>query len=230
MGKRLGHQRRGKGSPTYRSTKGKGKAEHKRENEKGVVKDIIHDPGRTAPVAVVKYDDGEERNILAPEGLSVEDEITVGISQEIKPGNVLPLREIPEGVPIYSIELRPGDGGKLVKSSGTFAFVVTHLKDKTRIKLPSKQFKNMNPDCRASIGKVAGGGRTDKPLYKAGRKHWKSKGRGKSYPTVSGISMNAVDHPFGGETKPGKPKTVSRHAPSGQKSGSISPKRTGKEK
>lgn len=236
MGKRLKQQRRGKGS-IYKSPghKSKGEVSHRYESEdeenvKGKVVDIIHDPARSAPVAIIKYEDGERRNVLASEKLKVGDEVELGISAEPEPGNVLPLGEIPEGIPIHNIELRPGDGGKLVRSSGTFAFVVIHNRDSTEIRLPSKEFKTLKPGCRAAIGKVAGGGRIKKPFGKAGKKLKAEKARGKKYPTVSGVSMNAVDHPFGGSAKPGKPKTVSRHAPPGKKVGSISPRRTGKKK
>lgn len=233
MGKRIISQRRGRGSPTYRSPshKGKGDVEHPQEDgATGEVVDIIHDPARTAPVAVVEFEDGDMRNILVPEGLSVGEEITVGVSAEIKPGNTLPLREIPEGVPIYNIELQPGDGGKLARSSGTYSFIVTHNPGKTRIRLPSKKFKDMDPDCRATIGVVSGGGRTDEEFTKAGQVHHKAKAEGKLYPRVSAVAMNAVDHPFGGSTKPGKPKTVSRDASPGTKVGSIAASRSGKKK
>ncbi|MFB6182861.1 MAG: 50S ribosomal protein L2 [Candidatus Nanohaloarchaea archaeon] len=226
----LRQQRRGKGSPKYRSKKNnsKGPVDHKNaEGIKGEVKDIIHDPSRSAPVAVVEFEDGETRNVLAPENLQTGEEIQIGISAEIKEGNTLPLEEIPEGVPIHNIELQPGDGGQMVRASGTYGFVVTHEKDKVRIRLPSKKFKTLNKKCRATIGKVAAGGRKDKPFVKAGNKHHAKKAKGKEYPHVSGIAMNAVDHPFGGSAEPGKPKTVSRHASPGRKVGSIGAKQSG---
>ncbi|MFB6145061.1 MAG: 50S ribosomal protein L2 [Candidatus Nanohaloarchaea archaeon] len=231
MGSPLRQQRRGKGSPKYRSqAHGKGDVETKNAETAGTVVDLQHDPARTAPVAVIEFEDGEQRNVLAPENLQVGDEIEIGVSAEIKPGNTLPLGEIPEGVPIHNIELQPNDGGKLVRSSGTYAFVVTHEKDGTRIRLPSKDFKKLNTSCRATIGKVAAGGRKEKPFVKAGNKHKAAKARGQQYPTVSGVAMNAVDHPFGGSAKPGQPKTVSRHASPGSKVGNIAAKRSGKKK
>lgn len=179
-------------------------------------------------MAVVAFEDGEKRNVLVPEGVTVGDDIEIGVEAPIEPGNTLPLREIPEGVPICNIELEPGDGGKIARSSGTYGFVVTHTADSTRVRLPSKSFKDLNPDCRATIGQVAGGGRTEREFEKAGQAHYKAKASGKLYPNVSAVAMNAVDHPFGGSTKPGKPKTVSRDAPPGAKVGSISPSRTGR--
>lgn len=232
MGKRIISRRRGKGSPTYRapSHKSKGEVEHARGEAVGEVVDIQHDPGRNAPVALVEYEDGEERNVLVPEGVAVGDAIEVGPSAPIEPGNTLPLREIPEGVPICNIELQPGDGGKIARSSGTYGFVVTHSAGHTTVRLPSKSFKELHPDCRATIGQVAAGGRTDKEFRKAGDKHHRARAKGRLYPRVSAVAMNAVDHPFGGSTKPGKPKTTSRHASPGSKVGSIAARRSGKKK
>lgn len=232
MGSPLRQQRRGKGSPNYRANShhGKGDVETKNAEMTGTVVDLQHDPSRTAPIAVVEFEDGETRNVLAPENLAVGEEIEIGVSAPVEPGNTLPLGEIPEGVPIHNIELQPNDGGKLVRSSGTYAFVVTHEKDGVRISLPSKSFKKLSTECRATVGKVAGGGRTEKPFVKAGNKFKAMKARGHKYPTVSAVAMNAVDHPFGGSAKPGQPKTVSRHASPGSKVGNIAAKRSGKKK
>ncbi len=232
MGTPIKQQRRGKGSSTYRSNshRGRGDVEHKNAELTGEVVDIIHDPARTAPVAVVEFEDGETRNILAPENLGTGDEIEIGVSAEIEPGNVLPIGEIPEGVPIHNIETQPNGGGELVRASGTYAFVVTHERDGTRIRLPSKKFKKLDTRCRATVGKVAAGGRKEKPFVKAGNKSKAAKARGKKYPTVSAVAMNAVDHPFGGSAKPGQPKTVSRHASPGSKVGSVSARKTGNKK
>ena len=230
MGSPIKTQRRGKGSPNYQSNShlSKGDVETRNAELEGTVVDIQHDPGRTAPVAVVEFEDGEERNILAPENLQVGEDIQIGVSAEVEEGNTLPLAEIPEGVPIHNIELQPNDGGKMVRSSGTYAFVVTHEKDGVRIRLPSKEFKKLDKECRATVGKVAGGGRKDKPFVKAGNKHKAMKAKGKKYPTVSAVAMNAVDHPFGGSAKPGQPKTVSKSASPGSKVGSIGARNSGK--
>ena len=232
MGSPLRQQRRGKGSPNYRanSHRGKGDVETKNAEITGEVVDIQHDSSRTAPVAVVEFDDDEHRAVLAPENMAVGDEIEIGVSADIEPGNTLPVGEIPEGVPIHNIELQPNDGGKMVRSSGTYAFVVTHEKDGVRIQLPSKEFKKLDTRCRATIGKVAAGGRKEKPFVKAGNKHKAMKARGKPYPKVSAVAMNAVDHPFGGSAKPGQPKTVSKHSSPGSKVGNIGAKRSGKQK
>ncbi|MFB6077302.1 MAG: 50S ribosomal protein L2, partial [Candidatus Nanohaloarchaea archaeon] len=97
------------------------------------------------------------------------------------------------------------------------------------VRLPSGEITEFDPDCRATIGQVAGGGRTDREFDKAGQKHHKAKAEGKQYPTVSAVAMNAVDHPFGGSTKPGRPKTVSHDASPGSKVGSIGASRSGKD-
>lgn len=232
MGSPLRQQRRGKGSPNYKANghKGKGSVEQKNAETTGTVTDIQHDPARTAPVAEVEFEDGETRNVLAPENLAVGDEIEIGVSASIEEGNTLPLAEIPEGVPIHNIETQSGAGGKLVRSSGTYAFVVTHEEDGVRIQLPSGSFKKLSKKCRSTVGKVAAGGRKDKPFVKAGNKHHSMKAKGKLYPKVSGVAMNAVDHPFGGSAKPGKAKTVSRHESPGRKVGNIAAKRSGKNK
>ena len=128
------------------------------------------------------------------------------------------------------MELNPGDGGKVCRTAGSSAVVVSHDRNKTVIRLPSHKFRTLSSQCRATIGKVAGSGITEKPFVKAGTKSYAMAVRNKLYPRTSGVAMNPVDHPFGGKTKPGKHKSVSRNAPPGRKVGSISPRRTGKKK
>lgn len=233
MGKIIRAQRIGKGSPTYRAKSWRRVGEIKlpplREGE-AVVVDIIHDPGRSAPVARVRYRDGQERLILAPEGIKVGDKIMASPSAPIKPGNTLPLAEIPEGTLIHNIELKPGDGGKLARASGTYAILISHDVGRVTVQLPSGELKELDPRCRATIGVVAGGGRSEKPFLKAGKKYHLMLAKGKPYPRVKGVAMNVVDHPFGGGRgrHAGRPKTVKRGAPPGQKVGLIAARRTGK--
>jgi len=236
MGRRIRGQRRGRGGSTFRAPSHRYKSDLKHRATEdddvvaGTVVDIEHDPARSAPVARVEFDDGEQRLVLAPEGVGVGERLQVGISAEIKPGNTLPLAEIPEGVPICNVEAQPGDGGKYARSSGVSADLVTHDRDAAVVKLPSGEVKRLDPDCRATIGVVAGGGRTEKPFVKAGNKYHKMKTRGGIWPRVRGVAMNAVDHPFGGGGRqhPGKPKSISRNAPPGRKVGDISSRRTGR--
>lgn len=237
MGKRIRLQRRGKGSPTYRAPSHKYKGEVKHAREKvgeegkalvGKVVDLLHDPGRSAPVARVRFKNGEERLILAPEGILIGEEIECGISAEIKRGNTLPLAEIPEGTPIHNVEISPKDGGKIARSSGTYCLLISHDVDTSVIQLPSGEMKPLDPRCRATIGVIAGGGRKDKPLVKAGKMYHKTKSKAKQWPKVRGVAMNAVNHPHGGGSSIGKASSVSRHAPPGRKVGLISPRRSGK--
>ena len=237
MGRPLRQQRAGKGSSTFRAPSHRYKAEleHKatkdEETAVGEVVAIEHDPARSAPVARVEYSDGEERHVLVPEGVGVGDEIQAGVSADVEPGNTLPLAEIPEGVPVCNVEINPGDGGKIARSSGTSATLITHEKGGAVVQLPSDEVRQLDPECMATIGVVAGGGRLEKPFLKAGKKHHKMKNKGGKWPKVRGVAMNAVDHPFGGGGRqhPGRPKSVSSNTSPGRKVGDISSRRTGKE-
>ena len=235
MGKRLIQQRRGRNKTKFNVPghryKGQIKYSHDKEIKEGVVEDIIHDPGRTAPVARIKTQDNKKVSIIAHEGVKVGDTIKISDNRkDVGVGNILTLGAIPEGAPIYNIELKPGDGGKLARAGGNYATVVTQSKDKTVIQLPSGTFKTVSSDCKATIGVVAGGGRDDKPFLKAGKKHYAMRTRGKQYPIVRGVAMAAVNHPHGGggHQHVGKPYTVKRGASPGRKVGSIAAKRTGR--
>jgi large subunit ribosomal protein L2 len=227
MGKNLRQQARGKGSLTYRAHGFRGRGDVRLAKARGVVVDIIDDPMRTAPLGVVKFETGNSL-FLAYEGMKTGDK--VGYDQGLKVGSVLELKKIPEGMPIYNIEITPGDGGKLVKATGTFATIVGKEKNFVRIKLPSRKIKILNEKCLATIGVVAGSGRVEKFFGKAGKKHHAMRARGKLYPITAGVAMNPVDHPFGGRTKPGKPKTSGRSYPPGKKVGNIAARRCGLKK
>ncbi|MET1124748.1 MAG: 50S ribosomal protein L2 [Archaeoglobaceae archaeon] len=235
MGKRIIAQNRGKGTPTYTAPSHKYKAEIKhlpfREGEVVAAKviDIQHDPARNGPVALVQLPDGRKEYVLAVEGIGTGDVIYAGDNVPIAPGNSTFLKNIPEGTPICNVENIPGDHGRFARASGTFALVIAKEADKVLVQLPSGKQKWLHPMCRATIGVVAGGGRTDKPFVKAGKKYHKMKSKAAKYPRVRGVAMNAVDHPFGGgkHQHVGRPKTVSRNAPPGRKVGSIAARRTG---
>ncbi|MCD5425026.1 MAG: 50S ribosomal protein L2 [Methanosarcinaceae archaeon] len=236
MGKRLISQNRGRGTPTYRAPSHKYKAALK--HPKSEVDEMLnvkvigieHDPARSAPIAKIEFENGDEQLVIVPESVSVGEEIFCGQDAEIKPGNILPLRSIPEGVPICNIESKPKDGGHFARASGVYAILVSQDETTVSIQMPSGKIKRLHPNCRATIGVVAGGGRMDKPFLKAGKKYHKMKARAAKYPRVSGIAMNAVDHPFGGGNRkhPGKPTTVGRNAPPGRKVGHIAARRTGR--
>lgn len=231
MGKNLIQQRRGKGSPRYRSPGHRfiGKVSYQylpKELKEGIVFDIIDAPGKTTPVAVIDFS-GQKFLQIAHEGMHVGQLIDFN---EPKEGNILPLKKIPEGSKIYNIELIPRDGGRLCRASGTFAMVVSREENKAVVLLPSKEKKTLSADCKATIGSAASSGRIEKPFMKAGTKFYAMRTLNRLWPKTRGVAKNAVDHPFGGQTRPGKVKSVSRHMPPGKKVGSISPRRMGKKK
>lgn len=193
------------------------------------MKKLLNDPARSGVIAEIRYTDGKKGYLLAPEGLQVEQTISVG-GAEVSVGNVMQLGKIPEGTLVYNLEKQLFDGGKLVRSSGTYATVISHEEGQTVVQLPSKQMKTFSSDVRATIGVVSGGGRIDKPMLKSGKKFHALQSKAQSHIHVSGVSMNAVDHPFGGGQHDikGKPTTVSRNAPPGRKVGLIKAKRTGR--
>jgi len=245
MGKVIRSCRKGKGSVFRAHTTGrKGAVAFKRHDfaerhgyVKGVVKEIIHDPGRGAPLAKIQFKDPYrfkrvQATICAPEGLYTGQFIFAGKKAELAIGNILPVGQIPEGTVICNIEAKVGDCGKMVRASGDYAIIVSQDSEKkvTRIRLPSGSKKTISSSCRAMVGLVAGGGRTDKPILKAGRAYHKYKAKRNEWPKVRGVAMNPVDHPHGGGNQQhmGKPGTVRRDRPAGSKSGQIAARRTGR--
>ncbi len=230
MGKNLIQQRRGRGTFTYRSPGHRflGEVKFPSQDMQGTVEDIVHCPGHSTPLLQVSYA-GENHLAFAPEGVKVGDSLVVG-GQEVRVGNVMALKDIPEGTLIHNIELRPGDGGKFIRASGTFGRVVAKTEQGVLVQLPSRKEKAFMPDCRAAIGALAGSGRLEKPFLKAGTRMKKMQAKNKLYPRVCGISMNAVDHPFGGKGShvKGRPTQSPRSAPPGRKVGKIAPRRTGR--
>ncbi|MCD4740378.1 50S ribosomal protein L2 [archaeon] len=232
MGKRIRAQRRGSGSPKYTapSHRYRTAAKYKQGQAKGTVVDFTKDPSKSAILMKVQWDDGEKTTYIAPEGIAIDNGIDQG-TKNVALGNIMHLIDIPEGVPFFNIEKAPGDGGKMVRSSGASATVVAKQKKQVVIKLPSKKLVPLKQDCRATIGVVAGGGRTDKPLVKAGSRYYKAKAKGQVYPVVRGVAMNAVSHPHGGsQHHTGKASTVKRDTPPGRKVGHIAARRTGRKK
>lgn len=147
-------------------------------------------------------------------------------------GNVMPLASMPEGAIVCNVEHRVGDRGTFAKASGDYAIVIAHNPDTglTRVKLPSGAKKVLSSQARAMVGQVAGGGRLEKPLLKAGNAYHKYKAKRNSWPKVRGVAMNPVEHPHGGGNHQhiGHASTVRRDAPPGQKVGSIAARRTGR--
>ena len=240
MGKKLRVQRRGRGGSTFRASTHKRKAPSTYFNImnlkedtliKATVEDLVHDPGRGAPIARNRLDSGEIFHVIAPEGIAVGQEIEIGSSAQPNIGNVIPVGKIPAGSFVSNLELLPGDKGKLVRASGTFASVISHTPDGTLVKLPSGKSLYMNDMCLATIGVVSGAGRVDRPFLKAGKKLGLMTAKGRVYPISKGIAMNPVSHPHGGgshKSKSMRPTTVSRSAPPGQKVGLIAARQTGR--
>ena len=154
---------------------------------------IEYDPNRSARIALLHYVDGEKRYILAPEGLKVGDRVESGERADIKPGNALPLRNIPVGTVIHAVELRPGGGAKLGRSAGNRIQLLAKEGSKAALRLPSGEIRQVLATCRASIGSVGNAEHDIINIGKAGRNRWKGK-----RPTVRGVVMNPVDHPHGG--------------------------------
>ncbi len=241
MGKRIRVQRRGKGSPTFRASTHNRIAPvqypniPKEELEKkvlnGQVQAILHEPGRGAPLALVKLETDESYYMVAPEGAYVSQQIHMGGKAPIDIGNVLPLGSIPDGTMVCNIELTPGDGGKISRSSGSYALVVGHTPQGVMIKLPSGKTRYLNNLCRATIGVISGAGRVDKPFLKAGDKFHLMKAKGRVYPRTRGVAMVAAAHPYGSSRRGArKVTTVSRRAPPGRKVGLIAAKKTGRKR
>ena len=167
-----------------------------RRNKDGIPAKVAHveyDPNRNARIALLHYADGEKRYILMPRNVKVGDRLQSGPKAEIRPGNALPLRNIPVGTVVHNVELKPGGGGKMARSAGSSVQVIAKEGAKATLRLPSGEMRMVPIDCRATVGEV---GNAEAELIsggKAGRSRWKNK-----RPSVRGVAMNPVDHPLGG--------------------------------
>ena len=166
---------------------------HDKDGVPAKVAHIEYDPNRTARIALLHYADGEKRYILAPNRLSQGDRIENGPGADIKPGNNLPLRNIPVGTVIHAIELRPGGGAKIARSAGARVQLVAKDGPYAQLRMPSGEIRNVDVRCRATVGEVGNAEQSNINWGKAGRMRWKGK-----RPTVRGVVMNPVDHPHGG--------------------------------
>jgi large subunit ribosomal protein L2 len=167
---------------------------------------IEYDPNRSARIALVNYKDGEKRYILAPVGLKVGDKIESGPNADIKNGNCLPIKNIPLGTVIHNIELRPGQGGKLVRSAGSSAQLMAKEGEYAQVRMPSGEVRKILMVCRATIGQLGNVDHENEIVGKAGRKRHRG-----IRPSVRGIAMNPVDHPHGGgeaRSTSGRPPTT----------------------
>lgn len=257
MGKRIVQQARGKGSFTYRVRRKafKFKLKYPRDlSGEGIVVKLFNSGAHTAPLAKIEYNRGifyipAFKGMVEGQKISFDknarDSKNLGATKPktaptrrneqdfvgIEEGNIMKLKDIPIKTPVYNIESRPGDGGVFIKSAGNSAVINRVVGKDVFILMPSKKEKKFNQNCRASIGVIAGAGRLDKPVMKAGKKYHIKKSKSKLWPRTSAVKMNVIDHPFGsGRAKNVKSKIAKRNAPPGRKVGLLRPKRTGKKK
>jgi large subunit ribosomal protein L2 len=154
---------------------------------------IEYDPNRTTRIALLHYVDGEKRYILAPQGLQVGDMVVSSAMADIKPGNAMPLLNIPTGTQVHNVEMKPGKGGQMARAAGSYAQLMAKEGKQAHLKLPSGEVRMVPVDCRATIGQLSNVEQENVSLGKAGRKRWTGK-----RPHVRGVAMNPVDHPMGG--------------------------------
>jgi large subunit ribosomal protein L2 len=232
MGKTIIKQARGHAGPAYRVRKKAYiyKISYPKLSVIGNAKvmNIINSRAHSAPIAQIIISDFKFY-VPAAQGLYFGKDLEIG-KGKIESGNILPLNIIPQGTKVFNIEFSPGNGGKICRSSGSFAIVGT--KDKGLVELIIKRRRLfLNENCRAIIGVASGEGRVIKPIVKAGKMHHMMKSIGRKWHRTSAIKTNIVDHPFGsGRGKRIKSKIAKRNAPSGANVGLLRPRRTGKTK
>ena len=241
MGKRITSQARGKGSLTFRV---KPRAYRYRitypalnvEGSAKIIK-LLNSTGHSSPLAKIeiKISDKEKVIFIVPavEGIYEGQDIYIGKRPENKNyeiGDILKLRDINPGTRVSNVESIPGNGGRFIRSGGSFATAMS--KENGKVELLIKRRKiGLNENCRAIVGRVAGDGRIMKPLVKAGKNHYINKSKGRKWHRTSAVKVNVVDHPFGsGRGKRIKSKIAKRNAPPGRKVGHIRPRKTGRKK
>jgi large subunit ribosomal protein L2 len=240
MGKRILQRRWGKGGIQFRvSPRGKiapvryPLSTSQTSGSSMTIRALLDEKGRSSPLAQIQSGEhGPMSYLPAVAGMAVGAEIQLGPDAPVANGNVLTLKRIPEGTRISNIELRPGDGGKLVRAAGGSAVLFSKGEGNAIIRLPSGKSMLIKENCRATIGEVAGGGRKEKPFLRAGPRHHAMRAAGRPYPRMRGIAMAVVYHPFGGgrHQHPGKSTSTPRNAPPGRKVGLIAPKKTGRKR
>jgi len=160
---------------------------------KATVERLEYDPNRTAFIALIKYEDGDLSYILAPQRLGVGDTVESGPEADIKPGNALPLRNIPVGTIVHNVEMKIGKGGQIARAAGTYVQIVGRDSGYAQLRLASGEMRMVRQECMATVGAVSNQDNQNQNLGKAGRNRWKGK-----RPSVRGVAMNPVDHPHGG--------------------------------
>ncbi|HEY3998052.1 MAG TPA: 50S ribosomal protein L2 [Candidatus Xenobia bacterium] len=177
-----------------------------KDNVWAKVSAIEYDPNRSARLALLVYEDGEKRYIIAPLGINIGDKVISGEAVDIKPGNCMPLKSIPVGTLIYNVELKVGKGAQLVRSAGVVAQLMAKEGEYAQVRLPSGEVRMVSVNCRASVGQVGNTDHENVTIGKAGRARWKG-----VRPSVRGVATNPCDHPHvGGEARstPGRPSTT----------------------
>ncbi len=159
----------------------------------GTVERLEYDPNRTAFIALIKYSDGELSYILAPQRIRVGDQVVSGDAVDIKPGNAMPMQNIAVGTIIHNIEMKPGTGGQIARSAGTYAQIIGKDQGYVQLRLSSGELRMVRGECMATVGAVSNPDQKNIKLGKAGRKRWLGK-----RPSVRGVAMNPIDHPHGG--------------------------------
>ena len=230
MGKRIISQARGKGSLSYRVRARAFIYKIKYPMHEGPAKilKLIHSAAHSAPLMKIQVGKEIFFNPAFDKAYETQD-IVIG-GADVKDGNILMLKSVPVNTSVYNVERNPGDGGKMVRTSGSSALVYKRYDNNVvSLMMPSKKEVMLSGDCRVSIGIIAGEGRKLKPFMNAGAVFYKKKARNKLWPRTSAVKMNAVDHPFGsGRGKRIKSKIAKRNAPPGARVGHIRPRRTGK--
>ncbi|RMB04540.1 50S ribosomal protein L2 [Eilatimonas milleporae] len=157
------------------------------------VERLEYDPNRTAFIALIKYEDGEQAYILAPQRLAPGDTVIAGERVDVKPGNTMPMMNMPIGTIIHNVEMKPGKGGQIARSAGTYAQLIGRDRGYAQIRLSSGEVRIVRAECVATVGAVSNPDNQNEKLAKAGRNRWLGK-----RPSVRGVAMNPVDHPHGG--------------------------------
>lgn len=231
MGKSIIQQARGHGSLTYRVRRQayKFRLGYPIMEGKGKIIGLLNSSGHSAPLMKVRAND---KVFYSPAFKTAYEgqEISIG-GTNTGMGSIVSLKEIPIGSKVFSIENRFGDGGKMIRTSGSSAIITKKQNSMVGLSMPSRKEIFMDENCRAIIGEIAAGGRLDKPIIKAGKMHHMMKSRNKFWPRTSAVKTNAIDHPFGsGRGKRIKSKIAKRNAPAGARVGLLRPRRTGRKK
>jgi len=229
MAKRIVSQARGHGSSVYRVRRKAFRFKVKypsRLSGEGTVIKLVNSPAHTSPLAKVGYKEGVF--YMPAFKQMIEGQKVNFDGKDVNDGNILELGNIPVKTYVYNIESRPGDGGVFIRTAGSSGVVSKVVGEEVYVLMPSKKEKSFHKKCRAVIGIIAGAGRLEKPIVRAGKNYHIKKARGKLWPRTSAVKMNVIDHPFGsGRGKNPKSKIAKRNAPPGRRVGHLRPRQTG---